>query len=175
MKQYKLVNKATGEETVCFKVIVKGFDYYVSDGKYKEGDILCCSLNGLIQKATVLHLAEQKGSGNLWGKVIATDNPNVDLSQVIDEVEELPDSVVVMAQQYALEACRENMGCLTKVKLAVEYGYKKSQETHPNSDPDMIEFAINSLRFSTISKLQRNGKELLEIWKDKQIKTIQRK
>lgn len=31
--KYKLINKTTGEEHLCDKVIIEGFDYYVSDEK----------------------------------------------------------------------------------------------------------------------------------------------
>ena len=69
MNKYKLINKTTGEEHICEKVVIDGWDYYVSDDKVQVGATI-----GLEQIDTLndIDLLLQK-------KVIATNNPSIDI------------------------------------------------------------------------------------------------
>lgn len=52
-----------------------------------------------------------------------------DKSKKIEEQNtNIEDRVIVLSQQYALEKCKDNMSALTKVKVAVEYGFKVCYE-----------------------------------------------
>lgn len=155
---YKLINKQTGEEHLCEKVVVDGWDYYVSDEEIK--DVRPHKGKWQVEKGYILNqfptyltdLSECK-------LVIATNNPNIDIPQVVDEVEELAEKIIpnLIRRQY--------------VKIGFIAGYNKSQETHPNSDDDMVEFAdwcetnYDDLKPYTI-------KELLQLWKEQKTKTL---
>lgn len=149
--KYKLINKTTKEEHICDKVKIDGFDYYVSNEQVFENGVYAqCSFAGYISKTR---------NGQISYKVIATNKTSIDLPQVIDEVEILADQLGYNAHN-----------CHGFIE-----GYNKSQETHPNSDSDMIEYGIwvinNRNKFSNDVLAQKGGK-YLEIWKSQQIKTI---
>jgi hypothetical protein len=73
MKQYKLVNRKTKEETFCSKVVIDEFDYYVNDYISDEvnGDLTKIPFNKIILLS------------------VATTNHNIDVPKVIDEIKEL--------------------------------------------------------------------------------------
>ena len=133
--KYKLINTKTKEETLCDKVTIDGFDYYVSDAYGKHA--------------------------------IATNNPNIDIPKVVDEVERL-------AYEY------ENSFTNGEGNADVDFiaGYNKSQETHPFSDDDMIEFGDwvrnNPYIWNYPDKFndKRTTKELFQLWKEQQLKTV---
>ena len=175
--KYKLINKTTGEEHICEKVVVDGWDYYVSDERPKVGDWVI-----EYQKADAvgeLHFinGEYVLSVDIQEKVIATNNPNIDVPQVVDEVDVLGKTMVKL--------CLEKIKDLTKRffwKAGFKCGYNKSQETHPNSDEDMIEF-LNWIRDNTVfdsapkpyyrkTQTRLSQEELIEIWKEQRTKIL---
>lgn len=88
--KYRLINKATDEEHLCDKVTIGGFDYYVSDELPKTGrpfydkelnTIAWRTDTGLIHKNDV--------------EVIATNNPNIDIPKVVDNVEKLAWDIII--------------------------------------------------------------------------------
>lgn len=160
MNKYKLINKTTGTETLCDKVTIDGFDYYIDDYISDEvnGDLTKIPFNKLMLIS------------------VATTNPNIDIPKVVDEVERL-----------ALEYENSFTNGEGNADVDFKAGYNKSQETHPNSDEDMIEFAVwkDKNKFSVISTkedwvselLEYSGcvyttKELLELWKKQQPKIV---
>lgn len=83
MKKYKLINTKTNEEHLCDKVTIDGFEYYVSDETPEHG-------NYITYKNQLFII--QNGDNELFHlskKIIATNNPNIDIPKVVDEVEEL--------------------------------------------------------------------------------------
>lgn len=203
MCNYKLINKASScskggikregesctlnnnctypnckEEHICSKVVIDGFDYYVSDSIGKAGDKLYLLIDSLLGKAgdiiTVLstrngHTDIIKANGDKhwfacsteyqrewnWKKIIATNNPSIDIPKVVNEVKEL---------------------ALENFDLSLEdwvNGYNKSQETHPYNEEDMIEFWIETHNIIMAqSGKSFTPKELLQIWKEQRTKTI---
>ena len=173
--KYKLINSVSKIETTCDKVTMDGFDYYVSDERAVANDFAL--YGGCITKKIV---------DTEWTtddkKVIATNNPNIDIPKVLDEVERLA------------EKCTEETQS-SRMKRVWKAGYNKSQETHPFSEEDIIAFgkwiALNCYRFTPNYKGEDkttwwdagdlnnpkketpiSTKELLEIWKEQRTKTI---
>ena len=159
--KYKLINKQTKEETLCDKITVDGFDYYVSDEKtQKYGDYVW---NG----DHILGIAKVFTPDGR--KVIATNNPNIDIPKVVDEVK-------VLANLHKVNIS-EDWSRASFIK-----GYNKSQETHPFSEEDMIEF-LNWIRDNTVfdsapkpyhrkTQTRLSQEELLQLWKEQKPKTI---
>jgi hypothetical protein len=173
MNKYKLINKQTGKEHLCERVVLDGWDYYVSDEKGQVGDIVVekyvDGTIGLEQIDTLndIDLLLQK-------KVIATNNPNIDIPKVVDEVEMwIDETTSILKDEHTIKTS----------KMCLKAGYNKSQQTHPNSDEDMIEFGNWLSKEYNIS----NGigwwhshesiedistKELLQLWKEQKPKTL---
>lgn len=153
--KYKLINKKTGEETLCDKVTIDGFDYYVSDEKtlFSDGKTF-------VTKENIIHMAYGYNYGD---KVVIASNNPIDIPKVVDEVEELA-----------------NQKTLPHLRAVYIEAYNKSQETHPFSEEDMIEFVDwlftdcsenGPFGFSCKGNAYSN-KELLQIWKEQKIKTL---
>ena len=118
--KYKLINKQTNEEHLCDKVTIDGFDYYVSDEKYAVGENCIGEDEGglRIHKCVILNNCLAIGCK----KVIATNNPNIDIPMVIDAVQ-------VFAETKVPDGFR----------TIWKSGYNKSQKTHPFSLDDVKE------------------------------------
>ena len=107
--------------------------------------------------------------------IIVTNNPNIDIPKVVDEVEKHLLNITINgefdeASKFIATTC-------------YKIGYNKSQETHPNSDEDMIEFAewiadsklhgySKQLYEAMIRYKVSTTKELLQLWKEQKPKTI---
>lgn len=166
--KYKLINRATTEAHMCDKVTIDGLDYYVSDVEIPD-DNWYISLEGKLLKFTgrkVLGDRLPKGCK----KVIATNNPSIDIPKVVDDVEKL---AVNSAQTFWFEEplLVEELKEKNDFINGFIEGYNKSQETHPNSDEDMIEFA-NWLLYNPEACFNKPKKELLELWKSQQPKAL---
>ena len=160
--KYKLINKQTGEEHICDKVTIDGMDYYVSnhflrinDYGYWEDAAIISQINDLTAV-----LPETK-------KVIATNNPNIDVPKVVDEVEKwINETTSTLKDGHTIKTS----------KMCLKAGYNKSQETHPFSEEDMIDFAKKCCSFqnTTVSKniSQEQMDELLQLWKEQQPETL---
>ena len=194
--KYKLIDSVTKVETICDKVTIDGFDYYVSDKFIEDGRENFFTYDTLNCK--ILHIShikyfgnENNGRGNISNgrasfktfdgtssglnhpEVIATNNPNIDIPKVIDEVEEL--ALKETLSQIDLIYNTEQRKKDNKKTITVLYfeglslyktGYNKSQQTHPFSDEDMIEFS---------EWTKSNGKatkELIQLWKEQQPKIV---
>lgn len=212
-KKYKLINRTTKEEFICEKVTIDGYDYYVSDEKPKRKDCCITSTNSIYQDnqeslnnkvifidkevinyhEIICRVVFYNNSVNLpfdiseLKKVIATNNPNIDVPKVIDEVEEL-------ALIEVPENLQEDSGCnypqqewdISKQdRLMWVKGYNKSQETHPFSEDDIKSAFLSGLQIMHDNLIKRDwrGKQLntptieegeksFEVWKSQQVKTI---
>jgi hypothetical protein len=166
---YKLINRVTGQETICTKVVVDGFEYYVSDTVIK--DVIPFYGRWQIEKGNILNqfptyltdLSECK-------LVIATNNPSIDVPKVVDEVLNFADDI------------HQKMDYDKGRWYGRIEGYNKSQETHPYSEEDVLDFAIwlndtdKSFQQSKHIDFTKPdidvAKQLLEIWKEQKTKTI---
>lgn len=154
--KYKLISKIL-EETICSKVVIDGFDYYVSITPDKNYEGYYVVYDKLFHTSKIMLQSGCK-------KVIATNNSNIDLPQVIDEVEEL-------AKNYTKDGTKHYME-KTNVEQSFIAGYNKSQETHSFSEDDMIEFG--KFRICALDSPYKNlpTEELFKFWKEQKIKTI---
>lgn len=160
MNKYKLINKTTGEEHICYMVVIDGWDYYISGNEIQVGDIVIelyvDGTIGLEQIDTLndIDLLLQK-------KVIATNNPSIDIPKVVNEDEKIG----VMAIRYSEKfASKSEIG----YTLGFIAGYIESKETHPNSDDDMIDFYEWIMEEDPIGSTP----EILQLWKEQRPKTL---
>lgn len=171
--QYKLINKKNKKETICIKIELDGFDYYVSEDEIKNGDyflskdsISLLYVDGEITFPEMLDLPQ-------WKKVIATNNSNINIPKVIDEVYNI--SIQLGQEVY--------IGGNYDFENGVRKGYNKAKETYQYTEKDMVEFAewiansklhghCKQLYEAMIVNRVKTVKELLEIWNNQNIKTI---
>ena len=169
--KYKLISKTTGEEHLCDKVTIDGFDYYVSGQIIK--DVRPYKGKWQVEEGTILNkfptYLTDLSSCRL---VIATNNSNIDISQIIEEPNE------TLIHQIAADLGYRMLP--DDLEEGIKAGYKESQETHPFSEEDMVEFADflftdcaenGPFGFSYKGKAYSN-KELFEIWQKQQPKIV---
>lgn len=159
--KYRLINQKTGEEHFCQKIVIDEFDYYVGDEKINSSnykDFNFWFYNPYIKELQI------NCNPNSCHKVIATNNPNIDIPKVVDKVEKLAWDII--NNNSSLIEGREQVVAFT----AFYEGYNKSQETHPFSEEDMIEFAI--WRSITVIDEPLTPKGELQLWKEQKPKII---
>ena len=185
--KYKLIDSVSKKETICDKVTINGFDYYVSDELPKDNEIVLHK-NGTIGKLTTalaVALVEGTNEGSYVDeckKIIATNNPNIDIPKVVD----------IKLLKYKIAEHEYQTGKRERKHTEQEAfinGWRQclqSQETHSNSDVDMIEFKNwwlqlniewfdntedgDIYRFNNGKKV--TDKELLQLWKEQQPKVV---
>ena len=158
--KYKLINKTTGEEHICSKETVNDFDYYIGDvvTDIEHSHVWCKTETKFHPYLPFIgntnYAIEEFEKGNFL-KVIATNNPDKKIPKVIDEVEMwISETTCTLKDKHTIKTS----------KICLKAGYNKSQETHPYSDDDMIEFAEFFYREAYNWEL--------EDWKKQRIKTI---
>ena len=139
--KYKLINSVSKIETICDKITIDEFDYYVSDERIKE-------LKPNDKYHTVVEnprriVQYSKYIQDTFSKVvIATNNPDIDIPKVIDVVEKL-------AYDWLYEEETERKASQGYPLKPMEYGfikgYNKSQKTYPFKLDDVKEI-INLAR-----------------------------
>ena len=179
MSKYKLINTKTKEEHLCEKVTINGFEYYIVD----EEPSLYDTLMGCyyIFKKTLYKRELNHHTG--CKKVIATNNPNIDIPKVVDEVEKFIKKIFY--KEDGINFKRSTIGADDLIN-GFKIGYNKSQETYSFSEEDMIEFAEFVAKYSDKNKNYKgemlyaqskyDGAErtidLLQLWKEQQPKII---
>ena len=174
MKKYKLINNLTKEETLCDLVTIDEFDYYVSDDKIVD------SINVLYNNkiySTVYSNTVPQGEILLSGfgyvmkssckKVITTNNPNIDIPKVL--CKEIEESFKVKADiPYFPSDLKETCHWWYKE------GYNKAKETYHFTVQDMLDFGKYCINNQLCKEENRYYQywELLQIFKEQQIKTI---
>jgi hypothetical protein len=190
--KYLLINKQTGEKTLCDKVTIDGFDYYVSDEKFKDlksdsnylgfvfnhltnGQFFVCNkINELINEkyqtiwnnSDYRHYSQwylsnfiKSGSWEIH-KVIATNNPNINIPKVVDEVEKL-------AKKYADEFEYNELSehrLYVNVYQGFIQGYNKSQETHPFSYEDADAYAHAVINGCLLSAKEWKSQQPIKVY-----------
>ena len=163
MKKYKLINNLTKEETLCDLVTIDEFDYYVDDNEIIQKDFYI----DFRSDGNKLEQFKTKEDWVLVGicdskKVITTNNPNIDIPKVIDEVKTL-------SLEYTIN---KNTQFFTKHDF--ENGYRKAKETYHFTVQDMLDFGKYCINNQLCKEENRYYQywELLQIFKEQQIKTI---
>lgn len=157
--KHLLINSKTGEKTLCEKVAVDGFDYYVSDEPIKEGQYQWFHKHE--SRKPILKAERDLANDGHRKLVIATNNPNLDIPKVVDVVEEL--------------CKKEGHDTILGVGHIWIEGYNKSQETHPYSKEDVLEFVdfVYRSQFDTDGYTQdKETEELLQLWEEQRPKKV---
>jgi hypothetical protein len=163
--KYKLINSVSKIETICDKITIDGFDYYVSDEAIMQGDKWFDGTQ--IRSDYCFHTID-----GFDRKVISTNNPNIDIPKVVDEVAKLAGD---HCKYWEFERLLGRGDCGLAHDSFI-YGYNKSQETHPFSEEDVVEFNewSKQLLFSENSDwlIEKSTKELLQLWKEQKLKIV---
>lgn len=169
--KYKVI--VNGTETLCDKVNIDGFDYYV--GKLDIGIKDYFEVNGQILQCLTTREADDLAVSNDYPKVIATNDPFINVPKVVDKVEEL-------ANKFGYHDRHSD----TLFREGLTKGYNKAKETHPYSEEDMSKFAewitVNDFlqcadKLWSSNLMEYSGclyttEELLELWKSQRTITI---
>lgn len=168
--KYKLININSKEETICEKIVIDGFDYYVISNSIN------CKYG--ISKMNVVLPIQIGYDATMYKGIICTNNPSIDLPQVVDDV-------ISFANEIHQELDYDKGRWYGRIE-----GYNKSQETHPNSDQDMIDFyewcdtseeAALFWRRNRVDpdmsgnhnkKIREKRNQLLQLWKDQKPKIV---
>ena len=183
----KVINKNINQQFDCEEVKIDGYKYYIDYfqpievGKWyisNQSPRLCVKIKE--GKYPYIHLnnkGEDIADFYTWkGVIICSNNPNIDIPKVVNKVEKL---------------AKEQWGNVHRTGiLGFIDGYNKSQETHPFSEEDMIEFVewcqkpcledlrqpnvvyISSGNFYWYKHKKYTPKELLQLWKEQQPKVL---
>ena len=161
--KYKLINRQTGQETICDKVTIDGFDYYVSDEIIK--DVRPYNGEWQIEKGYILNkLPTYLTDLSECRLVIATNNLNIDIPQILEEPNE------TLIHQIAADLGYRMLP--DDLEEGIKAGYKESQETHPFSEDDMVEFGKYAHNDAFSLSNVKTFKELFQLWKEQQTKII---
>lgn len=160
--KYKLINTKTNEETICGKVVVDCFDYYVRTSHVEN----CWVITDSDKLVKV-----DKNNYEAWHefnckKVIATNNPNIDIPKVVNETERL-------AYNIAFKFIGTDFNQVKYLQSLIVEGYNKCLETHPNSDEDIKDFGYFCVKHYKEKVLPKKSfEELLQLWKQQKTKTF---
>lgn len=162
--KYKLINNKTKEETICEKVEIDGFDYYVSDEIAKPREYYYSYLTNKISVSFIQKNKDLK-------KVLCTNNPNIDIPKIINEFENLAEQDADKCEYY--KHPNSDNGYYDHVE-GFKAGYNKAKETYQFTEENVLEFALFCANFALSDEdtEDKTRKELLDIWKEQQIKTI---
>lgn len=169
--KYLLKQNKEDKGIFCEKVTIDVFDYYVSDEIQLGTNNVWVATKSRVFKFEMFMGVIKSDMPRL---VIATNNPNIDIPKVVDEVEIVMSKYVINPNEH----------------LWVKSVVRQFQSTYANSDEDMIEF--NEWIVNNWSPNGRNGcwdsielnskkepkylvdstKELLQIWKSSQPKIV---
>ena len=157
--KYRLIDKTTGIETLCDKVTIEGFDYYVSDEKIHFGYVW----NTILEQIETM-FKEKTFHDDLKG-VIATNNPNIDIPKAVTDC---------MLIEKLANTLTSHLTFPEERREGIIFGYNKSQATHPFSEEDMVDFAEFYFREEFNSTMQdyKPSKEILRLWKEQQPKIV---
>lgn len=156
--KYKVKNTVTGEETICEKVVLDGYDFYYTKEFPKNGDYGLTKLNTI----TKIGYAFEFG---LYKKVIATTNKSLDLPMVIDEVKNIVEELMT------IKTNQNNRIDLNAFANGVIHGWLRAKEAYSFTKEDLINFKQQA----PLILEQLNGasdSELFDIWQEQRTKTI---
>ena len=190
--KYLLINKVTEQSTICEKIEIGGGEFYISEEEIKNGDYILSKnsisplyLDGKTIFPEMLDLPQ-------WKKVVASNIGHVGIPQIVDELE----------YNYYLELeARREVAKNFKGQVAGRHpdafggsemhhmvrgyleGYQKAKETFCFTEKDLVEFAewiadskkhgfSKQLYEAMIVNRVKTTKELLDVWKEQQVKIV---
>lgn len=150
---YKLINKQTGESHLCIKGVQDGYDYYFNDSPFDEKDYYLDTSTYTIRFGSNNHV-----TGGYKKRIIATNNPDIDIPQIMD-VEYLANNHSVEDNVWSKESFTE--------------GYNQSQETYPYTHKDMLEFVKFCLEEDLVNEIKLKELEVFLVnWKEQNPKIV---
>jgi hypothetical protein len=183
--KYKLINRKTGEEHICSRETVNGFDFYIG-GVIKDihelnvWDTTDSKFHPFLKFIGTSRYAIESFEKGHFLKVIATNDHSKEIPQVVDEVEELA-KILYRDGMFDLYDIAQSQ------RESFIEGYNHSQYSHPHSDNDVVEF-LDWLSMDGYPCIENQNKglwvfhpqdcknyttkELLQLWKEERIKTI---
>jgi len=171
MQKFKLINNKTKEETTCKLVTIDGFNYYISDNPIKALTKLTFKnvpKNYVYNKSMGIRDLRYKHNEQIDDKlIICTNNPNIDIPQVIEE-----NTIIVNNAESLKEDCPNGEFQVRKVYFLK--GYNKAKETYKYTEEDLISFAYFYFieEFNSTMQSSKSTEKLLSMWKEQQITTI---
>ena len=202
----KVINKNINQQFDCEEVEIDGYKYYIDYfqpievGKWyisNQSPRLCVKIKE--GKYPYIHLnnkGEEIADFYTWkGVIICSNNPNIDIPKVVDEVEDLD---ILKSKWYDNQEEDRSEAFVFQYSGIVDdalekgiiIGYNKSQEMFPFTEEDMIEFAewcqkpcledlrqpnvvyISSGNFYWYKHKKYTPKELLQLWKERNPKKV---
>jgi hypothetical protein len=159
---YLVKNVTTGEETLCEKVVVDNHDYYLSENP--ELDDYCSNprTKEFFKVLDTMMIDGLNNNNNDDYTIIATNNPSLDLPQVLGEVEELAKS----EHSYNHKSVQE-----IGFRLGFVMGYKQAKETYSYTKKDLIDFKQQAPLILE-QMCAATDEELFDIWKEQRTITI---
>lgn len=175
MEKYKLINITTKEEHFCDKITIDGFDYYMSNEKANKINQWVLDTDNFPDCIVYKTDEEFFRIGKEEFLCTATNNPNIDIAKVVDEVEALAwhSTNKKYPDVNDENSSQEELNIWNSYWEGFQTGHNKSKETHPNSDEDTIGFAV--WRSTTNTKEFHNCKnvqEQFQLWKEQQPKIV---
>lgn len=181
MVKYKLINSVSKIETICDKITLDRFDYYVISEEIDQPTYIVSDKTIELVKDEFDFINSGIKDG-FYAKVIATNNPNIDIPQIINEGEKLAEQFVINKLKKSSQAPGILVGYIE--------GYNKAKENYKYTKEDMLNFydwcdiseeAGRFWRNNRVSPQMGGGhnkilnekrKELFKIWKEQQPKTL---
>lgn len=183
--KYKLINTNTKEESICEKITIDGFDYYVGDEQPVKG----WYYDVFINKIRNTNGADY-GENEITKQVIATSNPSINIPKVINEVEIEEFAWEEAKIKFTKEEGREpninnekDCNIVGFLQEGIIHGYNKSKKLRPFSEEDVVNFGewLNKNASRNIAGTwgyfenrfyTKTTTELFQIWKEQQPKII---
>lgn len=167
---YKLINILNNKETNCSKIVIDGFDYYVSEEVVTGGTFEslsfkntsrgcfrndCFVLDKKDNKIYPINFEHEYCILDRHLLVVATSNHKIDLPKVVDEAELLAE----------IEVYKENVIPTSNVYgkfTGFIQGFCKAKENYVWTNEDMRSFKV------FCDNYPQSTEDLLELWKSKQ-------
>ena len=131
MQTYRLINNKTKEETICSLVTIDGFDYYVEDREPTASHALLDNCYYIFDNK----LYKRKYSHHVDCKlVLCTNNPNIDIPKVIDEVDNIIKNAFYDKKG---DFKRSTIGADDWIN-GLKLGYNKAKETYQFTEEDIF-------------------------------------
>lgn len=126
---YKLINKNTEKGIICKKLVIDSFDYYYNDDSFGDNEYYYDTKQKTIRNGSNNHV-----TGGYKKKIIATNNPNIDIPKVIDEVDNIIKNAFYDKKG---DFKRSTIGADDWIN-GLKLGYNKAKETYQFTEEDIF-------------------------------------
>lgn len=166
--KYKLINQTTNENTICDKVIINGFNYYVSDN-YID------SLKPDDEYFTIVENPRRivKYSKHIQSKDVVVIATNDFYMRIIPQVIDIVKTTAISYLDGRFSLDPNTLQTFEKLHTETyTSGYNEALKTYPFSREDMIDFGKFCQQDIVSAKPVKTFEQLLQIWKEQQPKIV---